>query len=72
MRNLNKLISCGTGHGTMYICANGDVYSCPNMMNKNYVIGNGLLVRVVYKDFLESPMFALLKCFGRGYQEARQ
>lgn len=40
MRNLNKLISCGTGHGTMYICANGDVYSCPNMMNKNYVIGN--------------------------------
>lgn len=60
VRNLNKLSCCGTGHGTMYICANGDIYSCPNMMHKKYVIGN------VLKDDIEnlyynSPVYRELR-----------
>jgi radical SAM protein with 4Fe4S-binding SPASM domain len=60
VRNLNKLISCGTGHGTMYVGANGNIYSCPNMANNKYTIGNVLQDDI--KDlYYTSPIYKELR-----------
>lgn len=60
VRGLNKLKNCGTGQGTIYICANGDIYSCPNMMHSDYRIGNALKDNI--KDlYFNSPVYQKLR-----------
>lgn len=62
VRNLNRLHSCGTGHGTMYIKSNGDIFSCPNMAHDKYIIGNALKDDI--KDlYYNSPIYKELRSF---------
>lgn len=60
VRNLNKLNSCGTGHGTMYIASNGDVFSCPNMKHIDYKIGN-VLEKNIEEMYFCSPIYIKLR-----------